>query len=203
MAPDIKINIKQSEDGESFYFQDDTPLLNPVSAPNGYDVSGSFGGFDPNNIDTATVKVRVTIPNGDIYVINVDPSDIVIANIGTIGMVNIAITSTDLGTSGDITDGIYFFEYTFKDTDGVSYSAKCYVAAMYQVCCCLNKKLIDITTCTNCPEKERSRKINDLYDAWMLKFKAEHLVGCNNYTAASQIIEHLTSYCNIKRCATC
>lgn len=202
MALDIKIHVTQSQDGESFYFQDATPLYNPVSAPGGYDPN--FGaGFDPNNIDTATVRVRVTIPSGAIYVITVDPSDIIIANIGSIGMVNIAISSAELGGAGDLTDGVYKFEYTFKDTDGVPYSVTCYVAAMYQICCCLNSKLIDLTICNGCTEKEKSRKINQLYDAWMLKAKAEHLVGCSDFAGAQKIIDYLSNYCNIKRCDAC
>lgn len=202
MALNIEINVTQSQDGESFYFQDATPLYNPVSAPRGYDPN--FGaGFDPSNIDLATIKITITTPSGAVYVIPVTPAEVVIANIGTIGMVNKAITSANLGGSGDIEDGVYKFVYGFKDFNGASYSATCYVAALYQVCCCLDQKLKDLTICDNCTEKERSKKIYTLYDAWMLRQKAQHLVGCNDFAGAQKIIDHLSLICNIKRCDAC
>ena len=201
MALILETYVTENENCSSFFFHDSTPLYNSVENPGGYDPTG-VNGTNPNNIDTTNLLLQITLPNNTTVDIDIPSEDFNISNIGKTGLITTKITAVALGYTSKITDGIYTFKYTIT-VGSTPYYNTCKILANCQVCQCLERKLIDINLCTNCTESQRTRRINDLYHAWMLKDKAKHAVSCNDVSSAINIINYLSDYCNISRCDSC
>ena len=202
MALILETYVTENENCSSFFFHDSTPLYNSVENPGGYDPTG-VNGFDPNSIDISNLILQITLPDNTIIEIVIPPNALNIDNIGGTGLITTEIVAEDLGYTDKITDGVYTFKYIIDDGNNKKYYNTCKILANCQVCQCLEKKLIDINLCTNCTESQRTRRINDLYHAWMLKDKAKHAVACNDVSSAVNIINYLLDYCNISRCDSC
>jgi len=82
MSFQLQINITESSNCESFYFNDATPLYNSVSAPTGYDPTG-VSNFNPNEIDTDRIFLDVTLPDVTLVSFTIPSSVPNVANIGT------------------------------------------------------------------------------------------------------------------------
>lgn len=201
MALILETYVTENENCSSFFFHDSTPLYNSVESAGGYDVTG-VNGFDPDTIDTDDLILQITLPDSTVVEITIPSEDFDIDNIGGIGLITTEITAVALGST-KITDGVYTFKYIITDGNGRSYYNTCRILANCQVCQCLERKLIDINLCTNCTETQRSRRISDLYHAWMLKDKAQHAISCNDVSSGISIINYLSDYCNISRCDSC
>lgn len=203
MSFQLKINITESSNCESFYFNDATPLYNSVSAPNGYDLTG-VSSFDPNEIDTDRIFLDVTLPSNEVVSLTIPSSVPDVDNIGSTGYITYEITASMLGFSNKLDDGVYKFEYKiYSQNSSLTYTASCYSAQTCQVCCCLNQKLKDITICSNCSEESKSKKQKQYRDMYMLKDQAKYLAACFDNIGAQKVIDFLTSYCNIKNCDSC
>lgn len=107
-------------------------------------------------------------------------------------------------TSTVIQDGIYKFTYTVVDTanNDQVYQRTCYVLNDCAICCALDQKLKDLKSCGTCNEKN-NKTINMLYEAYMLKQKAHHLVACHDFVGAQEVIDYLNRLLDIKYCDNC
>lgn len=200
----LQTSVKLKSDGTSFFFGDITPLFNAVSSPYGYDTSGTPTGFPASDVDTNNLQLEVTDPEGNITNITIPDTSFVEANIGTTGAITYEVTATALDYSGILPDGVYKFKYTITNIQGTGqWQNTCIVVSDFNICCCLNKKLIDLTACDTCTFEKRSKKLDDLYNAWMLKQKAYHLANCGDFAGAQKTLDALKVYCDIKRCDSC
>lgn len=196
----LETKVTTSRDCTSFYFEDSTPLYNSLTSPNGYDPTG-VNCVDPYNIDDANITVKVTnlaTPTSpvtvDIPVSAFDPSQIP-------GVVQYTITSTDL--QYNITDGVYEFVYSITDlSDGKLYQKTCYLLNDCNICCELDKRLKDLKECGSCSDKN-NRAVNMLYEAYMLRQKAQHLVACHDFAGAQKVLDYLSRLLDIKYCDGC
>tara|TARA_R110000868_G_scaffold14414_2_gene67070 strand:+ start:60789 stop:61403 length:615 start_codon:yes stop_codon:yes gene_type:complete len=203
MSFQLQINITESSNCESFYFNDATPLYNSVSAPTGYDPTG-VSNFDPNDIDTDRIFLDVTLPSGNIISLTIPNTVPNVSNIGTTGYITYEITAAMLGFSNKLDDGVYKFVYKiYSLNSSLTYTTSCYSAQTCQVCCCLNQKLKEITFCSNCSEQTKTKKQQQYRDMYMLKDKADYLAACFDNVGAQEVIDFLTSYCGIKNCDSC
>lgn len=199
----LKIDISTNDPSTSFYFKDVTPLYNAISDPTGYDLTG-VNNFDPGTIDTARLYLDVTLPDTSIISLTIPAANFDIANIGGTGLITYEILATDLGFSSTLQDGIYKFSYKIYSQDGSkSFSCAAYIAVTFAICCCLEKKLVDITLCSSCSDHDKNKRISNLYDNWVLQSKINHLLACHNNAGAQEAIDFLTNYCNIKNCDSC
>jgi len=199
----LKIKVITNDASTSFYFSDVTPLYNAVSDPTGYDLTG-INNFDPDDIDTSRIYLDVTLPDSSAVNLTIPSSAFDTANIGGTGLITYEIPATDLGFSEKLSDGIYKFLYKFYSNDGSkNFSCAAYVAVTYDICCCLQKKLANITLCSSCSDSQKNKSISDLYANWMLHSKIDHQLACHDATGAQETIDFLTNYCNIKKCDSC
>lgn len=199
----LQTDVTLKSDGTSFFFGDVTPLFNPVSNPFGYDTSGSPTGFPASSVDTTKLYLDITTPDATIVNIVIPGADFIIGNIGGTGAITYEVTAAALGLS-TIVDGVYHFKYSITDvTNGRVYISECDTVVDYTVCCCLDKKLKDIQICANCTREQKSKKIDDLYNAYMLRQKAKYAASCGDLAGAQSILNDLLTYCNIKRCDAC
>lgn len=199
----LQTSVTLKSDGTSFFFGDITPLFNPISNPFGYDTSGSPTGFPASSVDTTKLYLDVTTPDGTVTSITIPGADFIIANIGVTGAITYEVTAAALGLT-TIKDGVYHFKYTITDvTNGRLYTSQCDVVSDHNVCCCLDKKLKDIQICATCTKEQKSKKIDDLYNAYMLRHKAKYAAACGDLAGAQKILNDLLNYCNIKRCDAC
>ncbi len=199
----LQTSVKVKSDGTSFFFGDVTPLFNPVSDPYGYDTSGSPTGFPASSVDTTKLYLDVTTPDGTITSITIPGADFVIGNIGSTGAITYEVTATALGLTV-ISDGIYHFKYTITDSTTLrEYTSECDVFTDHFVCCCLDNKLKDIQICASCTREQKSKKIDDLYNAFMIRHKARYSAACGDLAGAQKLLDDLLNYCNIKRCDAC
>lgn len=197
----LKTKITTNDANTSFYFSDVTPLYNAVSDAGGYDLTGAVN-LDPADIDQTRLFLDVTLPDNSVVSFTIPNTTFNEANIGTIGLLTFEILATDLGFTTTLQDGIYKFVYKIYSEDGSqTYSAACYVPVSFEICCCLEQKLATLSICPTCPGN--SKKISDLWNAWMLQSKIKHLVACHNNTGADEIFDYLNTYCNIKNCDSC
>lgn len=197
----LETEVTVSRDCASFYFQDVTPEYNLLTALNGYDPTG-VNCVDPADLNANAITVQVT---------NLaDPTNPVTVTIptsaftpGTIpGVVNYNITSTNLGYT--VSDGIYKFVYTVVDAanNDQVYQRTCYVLNDCGICCSLDQKLKDLKECGSCSDKN-NRSVNMLYEAYMLRQKAHHLVACHDFAGAQQVLDYLSRLLDIKYCDSC
>lgn len=197
----LEQKIYTNDASTSFYWGDVTPLFNAVSETGGYDLSG-VNNFDPDDIDTTRMFLDITLPDNSVVSITLPDTTFDTANIGTIGLLTHEITATDLGFTTTLQDGIYKFVYKIYSQDGSkSYTASSYISVSYAICCCLEKKLASLSTCPTC--SGNTKKLSDLWNAWMLQSKINHLVACHNLDGANTVFDYLTDYCNIKNCDSC
>jgi len=197
----LKTKITTNDANTSFYFSDVTPLYNAVSDAGGYDLTGAVN-LDPADIDQTRLFLDVTLPDNTVVPFTIPNTTFNEANIGIIGLLTFEITATDLGFTTTLQDGIYKFSYKIYSEDGSqTYSAACYIAVSFEICCCLEQKLATLSTCPTCPGN--SKKISDLWNAWMLQSKINHLVACHNNTGANEIFDYLNTYCDIRNCDSC
>jgi hypothetical protein len=103
-------------------------------------------------------------------------------------------------------DGVYKFVYTIVDTDPQQnnqiYQAVCYVLNDCGICCELDQRLKDLKNCGTCNENN-NKSVNALYDAYMLRQKAHHLVACYDIAGAQEILDYLTRMLDLKTCDNC
>lgn len=197
----LETKITTNDANTSFYFSDVTPLYNAVSDTGGYDLTGTVN-LDPADIDQTRLFLDVTLPDNSVVSFTIPDTTFNEANIGTIGLLTFEITATDLGFTETLQDGIYKFVYKIYSEDGSkTYSASCYVPVSFEICCCLEQKLASLSTCPTCPGN--SKKISDLWNAWMLQSKIKHLVACHNNAGAEVIFDYLNTYCDIRNCDSC
>lgn len=202
MSTQLQICVTEKNDCESFYFQDVTPLLNTITTPGGYDLTGVTN-LNPNDINQSRMFLDVTIPDGTIISLTIPNTTFDVDNISTIGLLTFEVTNTALGMSDKLTEGIYKFTYKIFSDVGTLYTTSCYVAQMCTICCCLSQKLKDIKACSNCSSAERSKKLNQYYDNYMLKEKINFLMACQDFTGAQSLIDYLSTYCGIQNCDSC
>lgn len=199
----LQIKITEKSNCKSFYFADVTPLYNSVLSPEGYDETGTVN-LNPDDIDTDRLMLDVQLPDGSIINLTIPDTAFDLDNIVNPGLVIYEVTAASLGYSDKLQDGVYKFTYTIYNTDGtLTYNASCYVAQMCNVCCCLNEKLKDISSCTDCNSIQSSKKLDPYVSAYMLKEKVKFLLVCQDNTGAQDIIDYLSQYCGIKRCDSC
>lgn len=198
----LKTEITQNDDSSSFFFSDVTPFYNSVSYPNGYDLTG-INGFNPDDIDTTRLLLDITLPDSSVVNLVIPDTAFDTANIGTTGLITYEIPYSLLGYSSQLSDGIYKFTYTIYSLDGTkSFTRSCYITVLYNICCCLEKKLASLPLCSKCSDKQK-KQIDSLWDAYMRKSVVTHLVACHKNTEAQEHIDYLTNYCNIKNCDSC
>lgn len=101
-------------------------------------------------------------------------------------------------------DGIYKFLYTIVDTgdNDQIYQAVCYVLNDCGICCELDKRLKDLKNCGTCNENN-NKLVNNLYEAYMLRQKAHHLVACYDIAGAQEILDYLNRMLDLKTCDNC
>lgn len=190
-------------DGTSFFFKDVTPLFNPISNPYGYDTNPSPTGFPASSVDTTKLYLTVINPDGTITDIIIPSTDFIIANIGSTGAITYEVTAAALSLT-TIGDGVYHFKYTITDnTTQRQYTSECDVFTDHFVCCCLDNKLKDIQICATCTKEQKSKKIDDLYNSFMIRHKARYAASCGDLAGAQKLLDDLLNYCNIKRCDAC
>jgi hypothetical protein len=197
----LETQVTVSRDCASFYFQDVTPEYNLLTNPNGYDLTG-VNCVNPADIDISALTVQVTNlanPSSPVTV-NIPASAFDDTRIP--GVVQYNITSTNLGYT--LSDGIYKFVYTVVDgaNNDQVYQRTCYVLNDCNICCSLDQKLKDLKECGSCNEKN-NRSVNMLYEAYMLRQKAHHLVACHDFAGAQQVLDYLSRLLDIKYCDSC
>lgn len=197
----LQIDVTTSRDCASFNFVDSTAAYNAISNPTGYDPLG-IANVSPSFIDQTNLKLEVTnMANPTVTSTIMIPSTAF--NVTRIpGVVSYNITKTILGYT--ISDGIYKFLYTIVDqiNNNRVYQASCYVLNDCAICCTLDQKLKDLKSCGTCNDKN-NRTIDMLYEAYMLREKAHHLVSCNDITGATQVIDYLNRLLDLKTCDNC
>lgn len=101
-------------------------------------------------------------------------------------------------------DGIYKFVYTIVDTanNDQVYQAVCYVLNDCGICCELDQRLKDLKNCGTCNENN-NKLVNMLYEAYMLRQKAHHLVACYDIAGAQEILDYLNRMLDLKTCDNC
>lgn len=203
MALNINTDITQSKDCKNFYFFDSTPLWNALSHPDGYDPSIGAG-FDPGNINITKTYLYITLPDQSIKVITFSSGNYNEARLiaDQRNLIQKTITYTDLGFSTQLADGIYKFDYRVQDTDGNIYVSSCYIVNDCQTCCCLDQKLAAIKFCPDCKD-QYSKDIKSLYDIYLKRDSARILAGCGDYTSATEALQFVLDYCDIKPCNSC
>lgn len=196
-----KVEVTVSRDCTSFYFKDITEQFDIVSNPYGYDPTGTSC-VNPADLDNITVKVTKVGSTDTPVTINVPTTSPTFDATRIPGIVDFQITSTALGYS--VVDGIYQFTYSVTDTANSNqvYQAICYVLNDCNLCCALDQKLKDLKSCGTCSDKN-TKTINMLYEAYMLKQKAHHLVACHDFTGAQEVIDYLTRLLDLKTCDNC
>ena len=124
-----------------------------------------------------------------------------IANVATGSASN---TGTVSGQSLITGDGVYKFVYTIIDSanNDQVYQRTCYVLNDCAICCELDQRLKDLKECGSCSDKN-NRTVNMLYEAYMLKQKAHHLVACHDFDGAQQVLDYLSRLLDIKYCDSC
>lgn len=200
----LETEVKVSRDCASFYFKDVTPEFDLVSSPNGYDPTG-ISCVDPANLDSITIEVSQVNSTATPVTINVSTSSSAFDATRIPGVVDLEITSGTTGTLGYVlVDGIYKFIYTVVDTanNDQVYQRTCYVLNDCNICCILDQKLKDLKSCGTCSEKN-NKTINMLYEAYMLREKAHHLVACHDFAGAQEVIDYLNRLLDIKYCDNC
>lgn len=205
MTLSLSIDIQQSKDCKNFYFFDSTPPWNALSAPNGYDLTGS-NGINPSVISMSDTVLVITKPDGTVVTIDFVNGDKSTSRLTTDGrnLVEKTITYSDLGYASKLADGIYKFQYLpYNDSNGYTYSSTCYVVQDCQICCCLDSRLSDISLPTDCVDCDNERKIKKLWNLYLQRDAARMAAACNNYTGAQEIIDFIISECNITDCTNC
>lgn len=199
LYPEIKVIT--SRDCNSFLFQDITPLYNFFTSPNGYDPTG-VGNVNPSNLNSSAIKVKVTNVANPSSLVTVTIPNAAFDPTNIPGIVNYEITSTDLGYT--ITDGVYEFTYTVIDASNNNrvYSTTCYIVSDCNLCCLLEQKLKDLKSCGTCNEKN-NKEINKLYEAYMLREKANHLAACRDFKGAQEVLDYLSGLLDLKTCENC
>lgn len=201
----LKQNITTKSDCTSFYFKDITPLYNPITDPDGYDLTG-VSNLDPADIDTSRLFLDITLPDATIVSLTIPDSAADEANIGTTGYITYEVTSEMLGlNAGDkLTQGVYKFTYTiYSSASSLRYTVSAYKVQDCQICCCLSQKLKEITFCTDCTNIQMTAKQEQLREAYMLMDKAQYLAVCFDNIGAQEIINFLSRYCSISNCDSC
>lgn len=199
----LKPNITTKSDCSSFYFKDITPLYNPITDPDGYDLSG-VSSFDPADIDTSRIFLDITAPDGTVTSLTIPSSAADETNIGSAGYITYEVTATMLAMDTKLTQGVYKFEYTiYSSASSLSYTAAAYKVQDCQICCCLAQKLKEITFCTDCTTKQLTAKQEQLREAYMLMDKAQYLATCFDNIGAQDIIDFLSRYCSVSNCDSC
>ena len=198
MSFQLQIEVNTSRDCSSFLFKDSTKSYDALFNPTGYDPTGVFSVNPSNltsfklevtNLSNSTTPVNITIPSSAY-----NPTRIP-------GVVEYTITSTNLGYT--IEDGVYKFIYTVIDSSTNStYQAGCYILNDCNICCAMDQKLKDLKNCGTCNDKN-NRTVNMLYEAYMLRQKAHHLVSCHDFTGANEVLEYLKGLLDIKTCDNC
>lgn len=193
----LETQVTTARDCASFYFKDITPEYDGLTAPNGYDPTGA-NCIDPSDLDAASLVVTILSEPTVSYTIDltdyIDP--------GTIpGVVQYEVVPADLSAT-TIEDGIYEFVYSVTDNDGQVFQRTCYVLNDCSICCSLDQKLKDLNTCGTC-DKQNVRTTNMLYEAYMLRQKAHHLVSCHDFAGAQEILDYLSRLLDIKYCDNC
>lgn len=201
MALQLQINVDVSRDCGTFLFSDSTPVYDALINTGGYDINGVFS-VSPNDLDTSKLKLEVTnLATPTVTKTITIPSTYFNAT-RIPGVVQYTINSTTLGST--IVDGVYKFIYTVVDTahNNRVYQAGCYILNDCNICCSLDKKLKDLKNCGTCNDKN-NRTVNMLYEAYMLRQKAHHLVSCHDFTGAMEVLEYLNTLLDIKTCDNC
>lgn len=201
---DLQINISQSKDCKNFYFFDVTTLYNSLSAPFGYDLHNLGGGdtFKPSQIDLTLSYLEILLPNGVTKDINFVSGDMSTTRLDSDGknLIQKTISYTDLGLSSGLLDGVYKFTYHIMNDDGsLHFVSSCYIVNDCGICCCLDKKLLAISQCSDCKDKD----IRSVYDLYLKRDAARMQAACGNYTSANNTIQYLTDACGIKKCDSC
>lgn len=115
-------------------------------------------------------------------------------------------TGTASGLGIETGDGIYKFVYTIIDTAPTAnnqvYQAVCYILNDCGICCELDKRLKDLKNCGTCNENN-NRLVNSLYEAYMLRQKAHHLVACYDIAGAQEVLDYLNKMLDLKTCDGC
>jgi hypothetical protein len=197
----LEVEVNSSRDCASFYFKDITPEYSAVSSPNGYDPTG-ISCASPSNLTDITVAVSKVNSTSGAVTINIPTTSPTFDSTRIPGVVDYEITSTNLGYT--ITDGIYQFVYSVVDSanNDQVYQRTCYVLNDCAICCELEQRLKDIKSCGSCNELN-SRSVNLLYEAYMLRQKAHHLVACLNFTGAQEVIDYLNRLLDLQTCDSC
>lgn len=200
----LETEVKVSRDCASFYFKDVTPEFDLVSSPNGYDPTGASC-VNPDDLTDITLKVSQVNGANDPVTFQIPTSSPIFDSARIPGVVDFQITSGITGSLGyALTDGIYEFVYTVVDSanNDQVYQRTCYVLNDCNICCTLDQKLKDLKSCGTCNEKN-NKTINMLYEAYMLKQKAHHLVACHDFAGAQEVIDYLNRLLDIKYCDNC
>lgn len=199
---DLQTKVKQSKDCSKFYFFDCTTLWNAVSDPYEYDPTG-VNGYDPNDIDLSISTLVITKPDLTEVTITLDVFDFSITRLEDTGtnLIQGTITAQDLGFDDTLADGIY--KFTYRINSDADYTVNQFVSYIVQdctACCCLDKKLSEISLCKDC---STDKKILELYDIYTKRDVAKILAGCGDYTGATAALQLVLDYCNIKKCSNC
>ena len=200
MSFQLQIEVETSRDCASFLFKDSTKLYDASFNPTGYDPTGVLSA-NPNNLSNFTLEVTNLSNSTNPVTITIPTSAYNPARIP--GVVEYTITGTNLGYT--IEDGVYKFIYTILETKNnitTTYQAGCYILNDCNICCAMDQKLKDLKNCGTCNDKN-NRTVNMLYEAYMLRQKAHHLVSCHDFTGANEVLEYLKGLLDIKTCENC
>lgn len=131
------------------------------------------------------------------------------ANVFTVSIPTIGANTTSTGgtvlgytdTALTITDGVYKFVYSII-LSGTTYSATCYVVVDCAIADALTSMLKELDCCNNCSDSN-NKKLNLLYEAYLLRDKACYLATCQDFTGAQTVLDCLSAMIGTTSCDSC
>lgn len=204
MALALKLDTRISKDCLTLYISDVTRSYQAITNPGGYDSTGVVN-LDPNDIDTDTGNITFENSAGETASFDLDPSDFVVANIDTTGLISVSFTFEDLTDNGfsSADDDVIKITYSFYDTNDTLYQKSCYIVKNCTACCILNTLTKAIDFCGECGKKNVTAQINEVMMARIILESASLLAACNDIQGAKEALDYVNTLGEDHRCSSC
>ncbi len=185
----LDFSLCQKSDCTSFDITDTTGVYS----------SGNSGGYGNPNFaisDAIDSRLYITDPQGVQTIINTYPT-----LPDSTGTAVFTVTSSDLGGSGNLEDGIYVIKYQVdfnnSSSQTVQYDVVKTILLSCTIKCCIDKMIASIpdSDCS-CDDK----KIKNALLAFALYQGLIDAGKCGNETKATNILSSLNKLCDIKQC---